>query len=321
MTISVLVTGMGSATAISVVKALRQQSEIDIRIIGTDTNQKNEIAGSIFCQKFYTVPQAIDVNYYISELVNICDTEKIKIIFPIVDCELEIIARYRKAFQDKGIHIWLSDLSTILICNNKYKSYRFLSKKKFCTPKTWMPKQLTQIEKDFVYPLIVKPIDGRGSINVVYVENHQVLLEALGKVKNPIIQQYIEGKEFTIDVVADDCSHVLAVVPRERIEIKAGISYKGRTVNNKKLSEQSRKIAQELKIRGPCNLQCKIVGEYPFFFDINPRFSGGLPLTIASGVNIPLLLVKLTLGHQINNSDLNFKKDVYMARYLEEVFY
>jgi carbamoyl-phosphate synthase large subunit len=318
--INVLITGMGSTTAISVVKSLRQQKEIKVRIIGVDINNKNEIAGSYFCDIFYRVPWATNSNY-ISEIVKICKVENIQIIFPIVDSELEIIAENIELFCAMNIKVWLSKLKTIQICNDKYKTYKFLLKHHFTTPQSWLPEEVKGSEDKMTYPLIVKPRNGFSSIDVFKVENAVDLLQTLKKVNQPIIQEYLSGTEFTIDVVADDESHILAIVPRERIQVKAGISYKARTVKDEKLSEQAKEIAQALNINGHCNIQCRLQNNVPKFFEVNPRFSGTLPLTMAAGINSPLMLVKLAQGKKLEQRFFDFKENVYMARYWEEIFY
>lgn len=65
------------------------------------------------------------------------------------------------------------------------------------------------------YPLIIKPRNGFSSTDVYCVENAIEMQQILKKVNFPIIQEYLPGKEFTIDVVADDESNILAVVPRD----------------------------------------------------------------------------------------------------------
>ena len=315
-----MVTGMGSTTAISVVKGIRRQTEVAIQIIGVDINRESEIAGSSFCDRFYTVPGAVD-NSYISELLRICEAEGVKVLFPIIDAELATIAAQIEMFRARKIHVWLSDLETVQICNDKYETYRFLTENKFPTPQTWLPEEAARQEAELPYPLIVKPRDGVSSIDVFRVEGDSELEAVLKKVKKPILQEYLEGEEFTIDVVTDNDSRLLAVVPRQRIEVKAGISYKGRTVRDEQLIEQAGKIAEALKIKGACNTQCRVMDGRPKFFEINPRFSGTLPLTIAAGVNGPLLLVKLALGQMLDQNYFDFRAGTYMARYLEEVFY
>src|SRR5688572_21248926 len=52
--VTVLITGLGSTTAVSVIKGFRQQHTFRVRIIGTDSHPHNLIAGSAFCDRFYT---------------------------------------------------------------------------------------------------------------------------------------------------------------------------------------------------------------------------------------------------------------------------
>ena len=47
------------------------------------------------------------------------------------------------------------------------------------------------------------------------------------KVPDPIIQEYIHGEEYTIDMFVDKDQRLLVIMPRKRLEIKAGINVKG----------------------------------------------------------------------------------------------
>jgi carbamoyl-phosphate synthase large subunit len=316
---AVLVTGMGSTTAISVTKGLRKQSEVAVQIVGTDVVNGSEIAGSSFCNQFYTVPSATN-KQYIAELLRICEAETVQVLFPIIDIELETIAAHIEAFSSRDIYVWLPSLETVQICNDKYQTHRFFVRNDIPTPQTWLPEEVVGQEEELPYPLIVKPRNGISSRDVFRVSSANELSEVLEKVKRPIVQEYLEGREFTVDVVADEDSRLLAVVPRERIEVRAGISYKGRTVRDEQLINDAGQIARAMKVKGPCNIQCRVRNGKPIYFEVNPRFSGTLPLTIAAGVNSPLLLLKLALGEKLDQHYYDFKESVYMTRYWEEVF-
>jgi carbamoyl-phosphate synthase large subunit len=317
---NILITGVGSTTAISVIKGLRKQQEIPVRIIGTDIHDERQIAGSSFCDVFHKVPKAIDDNY-IGNLLDISLKEKVDVLFPILDKELEVIAASINRFREAGIHVWLSDLESILICGDKYRTYQFFVDNGFPTPMSWLPEKMQTLDTQGIFPLIVKPRSGLGSVDVFRVDDWAELQSALERVEEPVIQEYLHGKEFTIDVVADNDSRILAVVPRERIETKAGISYKGRTVRDEQLIQYAGDIAQKLQIKGHCNVQCRMTNGAPKFFEVNPRFSGTLPLTIEAGVNSPLILAKLALGIKPERDQFDFRDGVYMARYWAEIFY
>jgi carbamoyl-phosphate synthase large subunit len=63
-----------------------------------------------------------------------------------------------------------------------------------------------------------------------------------------------------------------------------------------------------------------VSGEHLYYFEVNPRFSGGLPLTIAAGVNGPLWLLRLATGERSPNALLPFQRLV-MTRFWSEVFH
>jgi carbamoyl-phosphate synthase large subunit len=317
--VAVLITGMGSTTAISVAKALRQQMELPVRLIGTDIHQGWEIAGSTFCDRFHQVPTADDPEY-LSTVLGICEQEEIRVLFPIIDAELEVVARGEPRFRERGVLPWIARPETVAACNDKYRTYEFLERNGFPTPRTWLPEQLAGQQDHPGFPLIVKPVDGVSSRDVFYVENELELSAALRKVRSPVVQEYLRGIEYTVDVVTDQESRVLAVVPRERMQVKAGLSYKARTVRQPRLTELAGEIARRLEMRGHCNIQCRIDGEQIRFFEINPRFSGTLPLTVAAGVNSPLILLKLALGIPLERDYFDFEPGVFMARYWEEAF-
>src|SRR5689334_17315104 len=268
---------MGSTTAISVLKGLRRQSEIAVRIIGVDINQEKQIAGSSFCDRFYKVPKAVDPQY-IPCLLQICASEGVQILFPIIDIELEVLAGVRELFRAHGIHVWVSCPETVLTCNDKYQTYQFFRRHDIATPQTWTADEALAQIADLRCPLVVKPAQGVSSIGVFVVHTLPELTSALEQGDQPLVQEYLPGREYTVDVLMDEESRPIAVVPRERIEVKAGISYKGRTVHHESLMTEATRIAAALGIQGPCNIQCRVPDAHPVFFEVNPRFSGTLPL-------------------------------------------
>lgn len=318
--ITVLVTGVGATTGISVIKGLRQQDEFSVRVVGTDINPKKMIAGSHFCDGFYTVPLAVNKSY-IPTLLDICEKEEVDLLIPIIDIELQLIAENVETFRSRGIRVLISDLETIRICNDKYLTHKFFKESGIPTPATLLPTEVDDFSK-LDYPVFVKPRDGVSSINTFKVEGEDDLKLYMQRVPNLLIQEYLEGKEYTTDVLTDiEDGRVITVVPRERLQTKAGISYKGRTCKDERLIAYGEKIAEKAGIRGPANIQCKIQGDEIKYFEINPRFSGGLPLTIAAGVNNPFLVLKMAKGEKIPDMISEFKDNLIMTRYWEEIFY
>ena len=315
----VLITGVGSTTALSVIKGLKKQTEYGVYTVGVDTNLSDEISGSKFCSKFYQVPHASDEKKYVDTLNDLINSESIDLVIPIVDAELEVISRNRDAVEDSAF-LLLSSYHTIKNCLDKMKIYQFFKNINIPTPKTVPVDQNSDIKsliQNISFPLIVKPRTGVSSRDVYEIRNEQELC-LLKRVKNPIIQEMAKGQEYTIDVFYDG-DKLVSAVPRKRIETRAGISYKGQTEKDETLINYASKIAEKLSIKGPANIQCFKDGAKVLFTEVNPRFSGGLPLTIAAVVNTPLFALKMAAGEQLK--PINDFKIVKMCRYWNEIFY
>ena len=315
--VAVLVTGVGSTTALAVIKGLRQASE-PFHIIGTDTHESHQIAGSSFCDAFYTVPPAVDSGFG-DRLLEICQRECVQGLIPIVDPELEVMAKQRQRFSEQGVTVIVSDVSVIQTCNDKLATAHWFAQHEVLTPQTWL---VSQVQPDSIpLPVVIKPRRGVGSVGVHVARSRNQLHEALRQVPDGVVQAYVAGPEYTIDVLCDLQGQDLVAVPRERQEVRAGISYKGRTVVHEGLVAEARRIAHELPIKGPCNIQCRIENEVPRFIEVNPRFSGSLPLTTAAGVNMPRLTLEMALGREVDTQSLRYRLGVTMTRYWQEVFY
>ncbi|NLH39955.1 MAG: ATP-grasp domain-containing protein [Elusimicrobia bacterium] len=320
-TFNILITGIGSTTAIGVIKALKKQNEFKVFIIGTDINEKENIAGSKFCDKFFQIPPATNEESYLNALNRIVNSESIDLLIPIIDIELEVIARNRNIIK-KSTYLLVSSYKTIVTCNDKIKTYGFFKNFRIPTPQTFLIDNLNSTKDilanaDINFPLILKPRKGLSSRDVYEIYNEEELC-LIKRLKEPIIQEKAKGEEYTIDIFCDG-ENLISAVPRKRIDTRAGISYKGKTEKDEILINYAKKISEELHINGPANIQCFKKGDEIKFLEINPRFSGGLPLSIAAGINTPLFALKMAAGEKIK--PVNDFKIVKMCRYWEEVFY
>jgi len=169
-------------------------------------------------------------------------------------------------------------------------------------------------------PAIVKPRLGWGSRDIHKVKNVEEARIVISRIREPLIQTWMQGEEYTVDGLTDRYGKVICIVPRRRIKVLSGLSLQGITVRDKKLIELGEKITEYLKIVGPFNFQViKIDGE-PKIFEINPRFAGTGILSVKAGVNIPLLAVKEACNMRIT-TNIDFDEGLVVSRYFEEVFF
>ncbi len=315
--IRVLITGSGTVTCQSFIKGLRQQDEIDAYVVTTDMNPDS--AGRYFSNAFYTTPAAKDEKF-ISTIADIIKKEKIQLLVPIVDYEFDKVGANIDEFKKLGCITAISSPQTIAIANEKEKTFKFFKEIGIDTPTTWMPSELPN-PKDIKYPIFIKPRTGRASLDVYKINNVDDLQRHLKDVDDPVLQEYVTGKEYTIDVLSDFNSRVIGIVPRQRVETKVGISYKGKTVDDPIMIEKAKLIAEKMKNVGHCNIQLFVTAEGRYcFFEINPRYAGTLTLTVAAGMNSPYLLCKMALGDKVEPIIGQYEKNLLMLRYWEEVY-
>jgi carbamoyl-phosphate synthase large subunit len=123
-------------------------------------------------------------------------------------------------------------------------------------------------------------------------------------------------------MLCDFHGSLLCVVPRLRLETKAGVTYKGITVRNPQIDLIGKKLAGQMSFVGPICFQARMDTKTKEIklFEINPRICGTVILTKEAGVNTPLLAVKLAMGLEISEDELHYEEGVVMLRYWEELY-
>ena len=276
-------------------------------VITTDMNRYSP--GLYFGTRHYIVPLTTD-EQYIPIIKSICFKERIQLLIPTIDDELPLFGRHRNDFNTVGIRVAVSDESTGIACNDKYASACLLRGKGIPFAESWLPEDL-----DFSklhYPLFIKPRQGRGSVGAYSIRDERELRFFLTYVQNPVVQEYLRGKEYTIDLLADFDGNVISVVPRERIVVRSGVTDRGRTLYHPGMIDVAYRTA--------ANIQVKLDNDTPKVFEVNPRFSGGIPLTIASGADFASWLIEMSCGKTVAPQIGKFTSNLVMTCYETALF-
>jgi carbamoyl-phosphate synthase large subunit len=283
-------------------------------VIVTDVNPLSPAVH--VADRSYRVPLATDPGY-IEELLAICEAEDVRLAVPTIDDELPIFGAAREQFRSIGVTVACSPEATSTLCNDKYATCTKLIEKGVSAARSYLPAQLTD---NMPLPLFIKPRVGRGAVGAFPVRTADQLDFFLHYVESPIVQEYLAGPEFTLDVLCDVDGRPLSIVPRERVVIRAGVIDRGRTVNDRRLIALAEAACAAIPFAGPINIQCRMRGDQPVIFEINPRFSGGIPLTIQAGADFPTMLVKLAMGRKVEPAVGAFRADLWMTSFESSFF-
>lgn len=284
-------------------------------VITTDLNYLSP--GLYFGDRHYIAPLTTDAGY-IPLIKSICARENIGLLIPTIDDELPIFGRHRNEFEKAGVRVAVSGEETGRVCNDKHASYLFFRERGIPFARTWLPKELDR--ESLKYPLFLKPRGGRGGVGAFPIRNERELDFFLEYVQDAVIQEFLTGTEYTIDVLADFEGRVISVVPRERMVVRSGVSDRGRTFRHSGLTRLAVETAEALELRGAANIQVKLDGDDAVIFEVNPRFSGGIPLTIAAGADFPAWLIEMCRGQSPAPRVGDFDDGLLMACYEEALF-
>jgi carbamoyl-phosphate synthase large subunit len=290
----------------------------DLRLAGsvqvTDVNPLSPTV--LIADKAHMVPLSDDPTY-IDHILELCVRERIGLVVPTIDDELPVFSESKKRFEDLGVKVAVSDAFVTSLCNDKFATSAYLRERGVPAAEAWLP---DTVPDDVRFPVFVKPRYGRGSVGAFRACDRRELDFFLSYVPGAVVQEYLEGTEYTIDLFCDFDGQPLSAVPRERAVIRAGVIDRGRTVADPCLVNLATTCAAVLKFEGACNIQCRMVNGRPVIFEINPRFSGGIPLTIAAGADFPQMLVQLAIGRTVKPSVGEFAADLWMTSYESSFF-
>ena len=308
---NILITCAGGPAAIGVIKSLRSMKFMG-NIISIDCDPLS--AGFYLSDKHYVVPLSADDNFW-SETLKVIKKEKIDLILPTGDSDMVHFSKNKTILNDMGITLFQSDYKSINICQDKFKFYE-KCKDKFNLPFT------SNKDKDLKFPMFCKPKRGSGSrgVKVCYDTTCIKSLdtsESLHRSSDYIFQEYLPGQEYTIDVLCDMKSNPLVVVPRKRLQTKAGISSKGEIIKDEFIEKSCSDMCRFLNLKGPACLQMKEdVNGVPRFIEVNPRFGGSTFFATLAGVNFLPIILDLVNGLI---PEISEPKLIKVVRYYEEI--
>lgn len=306
----VLVTGVGGPAGVAIVRSL---AATDARVHAADMDVYASALYLVPADRRHLVRPGLAPDF-VDHLLALCERLSIDVLFPTVDVELVPIARRLAEFTAAGVTVASPSLATLENTLDKYRLAQVCAGLGDVVPRT----ELLGAAYDWDYPVIVKPRSGSGSRGVHLVED-EAALRALGTDEQTIVQENLPGEEYSVDVIADLAGTVLAAVPRSRLRVDSGVAVAGRTVKDAGLEGTATRVAQAIGLTTVANVQLRRRADgTPALLEVNPRFPGAMPLTIASGVDMPRLCLDMVLGRALPER-LEFR-ELANVRYLEDVF-
>jgi carbamoyl-phosphate synthase large subunit len=288
------------------------------RFIGTDMTELSP-ALQLCDEKVLTCP--ISSPAYIPHLLKLVETRKVSLIVPTIDTDLMLLAQNKEKFEKLGCTVLISTPRVIDIARDKRQLDKFLRANGFAAPETMSLAQALK-RKRLKMPRFLKPWDGSASKSNHAVRTLEELKFYGKRIRNCLVQELLDGQEYTCDIYVDFHMKVRCVVPRMRVETRGGEVTKSITVKNKRIMDLARKVTETLGAGpGMITIQLFLCRDKSIkIVEINPRFGGGAPLGIKAGANSPLWVLQELTGRHPRIQFDGFQDSLCMLRWDNEVW-
>jgi carbamoyl-phosphate synthase large subunit len=296
---NILITSIGCAPASIIARTLKKENKYNI--IGIDI--QNECVGNFITDTYIKCPRLDNDNYW--DFIEKIITEN-KINFVFVTNNLETLSWSRKKqyfFEKYYCKVLINDEELVLIADDKMETYKWCIKNNINVP---------DVVQYYDYPCIIKPLFGCGSSKIIILKNNDDFVDENIKNNNKyIIQKFINGIEFTVDVISDESSNTINIIPKQRLLIKNGQSFKSIIKMDTDIINFVKNILLKLKNKYVINIQ--LIKEFEtdkiFLIEINPRWPTTVGLSIKAGVNMPVMLVENDFNTKIVENNLIMIRD------------
>jgi carbamoyl-phosphate synthase large subunit len=307
---TVLVSAAGAPGTAALVRALRENGERDVRVVGTDMAERS--VGRHICDAFHLVPPGSDPGFP-DAMLDVCRAEGVDALLPQSSFDLLGLAEAKERFE--GVAVMVSSPNAVRRSNDKAESYGLLDEIGVPGPR-WRRvvggDAVTAAVQELGYPdedVAIKPAFSSGSrgfriLSAAADRREQLLknrpgvaealrleelVELLGDDETPLlVMELASGLERTIDGIAVG-GRIALGHPKTRESMRAGLAMYFATLEDHWLMEITEKIAAALSLDHFFNIQ--LVGDK--VIEINPRIS---TIVYQEDLNLPWLGVKHALG-------------------------
>jgi 3-methyl-D-ornithine--L-lysine ligase PylC-like protein/ATP-grasp domain-containing protein len=316
---TVLVTAAGAPGTAALLRALRDNGEREVRLVGCDMSER--AAGRLLCDAFETVaPGAAPT--FASAVLDLCRRESVEVVLPQSSHDLAGLAAARDEFAKADVAVLVSSPETVRLANDKAECYAHLAELGVPVPSFRRARgraAFTTAARELGYPqrpVCFKPAVSSGSRGFRVVDpgvdrTRQLLDERPGNLAmrleevtellpevggaELLVMELAEGGERTIDGIADG-QRVILGHPKTREAMRAGLAMFFRTLVDPDLMALAGTIVGGLGIDHFFNIQ--LVGDY--VIEVNPRIS---TIVYQEDLNLPWLGIKRALG-EISDEEL-----------------
>lgn len=295
-------------------RAAADKLNIGLTIIGVDIT--DTAPALFFCDEMRRACR-VSKPEYIPWLLSICEQENVDCLIPTIDTDLLLLAENKVKFEAFGTKVLISAVDRIKVSRDKRLTADY-----FISLGLKSPLPVDSVERYASgYPAFIKPKDGSSSINAYKAESIYDLQNYAEKIEDYIIQPFISGREYTIDIFCDYEGNPVYITPRERLAVRSGEVLKTQICQDEKMIAEMQTLIADYKPCGQITVQ--LIREektgYDYYIEINPRFGGGSPLSIKAGADSAESVLRMLNGERLHYIEKAAKSGAVYCRFDQSI--
>lgn len=280
----------------------------------------NRIQGLYAADKAFIIP-SIGEPDYVPILLEICQRHEVAALFSMTAEDVYAISQAAEDFRKLGVFLIIVDHMIAATCNNKIRFHEFLVTNGFPCAKTCLSFEefkVTYQNNEIDFPVLVKPIYGYSSQVIRACNNMNELRNSVLRNPQCIIQEFLGGSVYSIDVYIDFISgKMVSAFITQRIIARTGVSDKAISVLDDEIFAMTEQISYKLGALGALNVNIfKANGTY-YYNEVNPCLGNSYILAHSCGVDFGKLMVNNLNGIENAAAVGHYQAGVLMMNYDE----
>ena len=289
---TILLTAAGSASALP---ALQQYRAAGLRVIACDIYPREWNAASMAADDFFQALTVTDEAAYVQQMLEAVRRYQVDALIPLTDVEVDVLCSHKAEFLGLGCVLCTPEEAVVHLCRDKMRMAQRLEAAGVC--RTIPTYDVQNAPMDF--PLMLKPRSGRSSQGQAVVHSREAYDTAVSRRDDYIVQPFLTGNIFTVDVARDAAGNVQALAREELLRTGNGLGTTVQVFDHHPLEATCAAIADEIGLVGVVNMEFIHHEDDDYFLEVNPRFSGGTGFSIKAGMDLAALMLKCHQGQSI----------------------
>lgn len=301
-----------------IIKCFKENADgADVKVFVTNSVEW-ELPPKETCDGRFVVPRLDDPNH-IGCMLDLCKKHKIDIIFPISSIDLDILSKNKHLFEQVGTKVSILDWDKLKVANDKIELHKRFGE--------LMPDEvIAKTAQDVIsFASSHKSIccklsnlcGGKGFAVVDdmkcdditlfhrFGKKHYVSFDQMCRVveqydNNVILQEYHEGLDYTVSLLADH-GKILQIVGYVGYLLEFGSIMYGEIKPNENAYAIAERLVAELELDGNIGIDFILKEDGSVvLLEINPRINASLPFVAEAGCNMMYLRAMQIMGEDVS---------------------